>query len=677
MKKKQMKKTKGGRPPRARRPSLQGAWGGRARRTMPRARHTLAVLPRAPEEVGRFVGTRRGFGFVEREGGADIFVPASRMRGALDGDTVRVAVLRDGDRPEGEIVEIVARERTTVIGTVVRDRELGLRPVGEIYLLPDNPHLPVFELPPRGRARVGDKIEVRLSESGENVSFLRSFGKAASRAANYAAILAECEIPTEFSGEALREAERAAAEPLSEEGRRRVHDTVLTIDSAGAKDLDDAISIRRSGDGYILSVHIADVSHYVRPFSALDATAHERGTSVYFADRVVPMLPEALSNGACSLNAGEDKYALTAEMTLAADGRTTKTKLYKSIINSRMRGVYSEVNDLFEHGKASEFYGKYREVYGALEKMRELYLILAERDRRRGILELETAEPIITLGEDGEPTDIRAAERGEAEKLIEAFMLTANRAVAELLHERGIPCVYRVHEAPPPEKYDSLCDYLTSLALPLPWKPGEGGSAGALRHLIEKAAERGLGVPVSMTVLRSMAKARYSAAPEPHFGLALELYCHFTSPIRRLSDLVTHRILKAALLDGAPPQKHRASARRGADAATNGELRALTAERRIEALYKTLYMKRHLGEEFEGRVSSVTPHGFYVELPNTCEGLVPLSLLEGDYVFDEHRRTLTRGNTVFSIGDPVTVTVHDAEVTTGKITFTLAGKNCA
>ena len=677
MKKKQMKKLRSEKRSAPHRAAASRPRGSGSRYRPPHMRHPAPTPPRAPEEVGRFVGTRRGFGFVEREGGADVFIPAGRIRGALDGDTVRIAVFRDGDRPEGEVLEITARERTTVIGTVVRDRELGLRPVGEIYLLPDSPHLPVFSLPPRGRARVGDKIEVRLSEREGEVSFLRSFGRATSRAANYAAILAECAVPTEFSAEALREAERVAAEPLSEEGRRRVRDSVLTIDSAGAKDLDDAISIRRSGEGYILSVHIADVSHYVRPFSALDATAHERGSSVYFADRVVPMLPETLSNGACSLNAGEDKYALTAEMTLSADGSIEKTKLYKSIINSRMRGVYSEVNDLFEKGKDSVHYGKYREVYGALTKMRELYLILAERDRKRGILELETAEPIITLDEGGNPTDIRAAERGEAEKLIEAFMLTANRAVAELLHARGIPCVYRIHEPPPPEKYEALSDYLRSLSLPLPWRAGETPTAGALRRLIERAAERDLATPVSLTVLRSMAKARYSAAPTPHFGLSLELYCHFTSPIRRLSDLVTHRILKAALMDGATPSKHRAAARRAADAATEGELRALTAERRIEALYKTLYMKQHLGEEFTGRVSSVTPHGFYVELPNTCEGLVPLSLLDGDYTYDEHRRTLTRGTHVISIADEVTVVVREADVTTGKITFLLAGRNCA
>ena len=219
----------------------------------------------------------------------------------------------------------------------------------------------------------------------------------------------------------------------------------------------------------------------------------------------------------------------------------------------------------------------------------------------------------------------------------------------------------------------ALCEYLTSLTLPKPWRTGVIPTAGALAALIAEASERGLGTPVSLTVLRSMAKARYSSTAIPHFGLSLPLYCHFTSPIRRLSDLVTHRIIEAVLLDGAAPQKYRDAARRGADAATDGELRALTAERRIEALYKTLYMKKHLGKTFEGMVSSVTPHGFYVELPNTCEGLVPLSLLDGTYTFDERRRTLTRGNHVISVGDPATIVVKDADVTTGKITFALAG----
>ncbi|MBO7293067.1 MAG: VacB/RNase II family 3'-5' exoribonuclease, partial [Clostridia bacterium] len=571
----------------------------------------------APEAEGRFMGNRRGFGFVLRDGGADVFIPAPLTHGALDGDSVRIAVLREGERPEGEVLEITARASTTVIGTVVRaeGREGGL------LLEPDSPRLPTFPLPTHGRARLGDKIEARLSPSGREVSFLRSFGRANTRTANYAAILAECAVPTDFSADALAEAREVAAQPLTEEGRRCFRGAVLTIDGEGAKDLDDAVSLRVLGEGFVLSVHIADVSHYVRPGTALDRAAHERGSSVYFADRVVPMLPEDLSNGACSLNAGEDKYALTAEMTLAADGRILKTRLYRSMIRSRVRGVYREVNDLFEKGSSSPYYEKYAGVFPMLLKMRELFVILAEADRRRGILELETGEPVITLGEDGDPVDIVRAERGEAERLIEAFMLTANRGVAELLHSREIPCVYRVHEPPPTEKYGELSEYLTALSLPLPWRRGETPSAAGLRRVLAAAEERGLAAPVSYSILRSMAKARYAATPLSHFGLSLSLYCHFTSPIRRLSDLVTHRIIEAVLLDGEPTRRYRAAAHRGADAATEGELRALTAERRIEALYKTLYMKRHIGERFSGVVSSVTPHGYYVELANTCEGL--------------------------------------------------------
>ncbi len=652
-----------------RRPS--GSHPGK-RRPLPHAARSSRRLVhaeglKAPEAVGRFSGTRRGFGFVEREDAPDVFVPGHRCAGALDGDTVRVAILREGERPEGEILEVITLAHPTLFGTVVRDTELDLRPHGELWLLPDHPHLPPHRLL-GNRARPGDKIEARPVSYGEAV-LVRSFGRATSRYANYAAILAECAVPTEFSPEALEEATAAASRPLGEEGRLRPRDVILTIDGAGAKDLDDAISVRRHGDGFILGVHIADVSHYVTPGSALDATAHERGSSVYFADRVVPMLPEALSNGACSLNAGEAKYAVTAEITLDAHGEIRKTKLYKSIIKSRVRGVYSEVNDLFAKGEASAFYPKYREVYATLSKMRELYAILRERDRRRGILELETSEPVILLDEAGEPTEIVKAERGEAERLIEAFMLTANRAVATLLNERGIPCVYRIHEPPPPEKYRELCDYLTSLSLPLPWRRDEEPSSAALSRLLAEAAARGLAAPVSMTVLRSLSKARYAAAPSPHFGLALPLYCHFTSPIRRLSDLVTHRILSAVLLAGAPITKYRASARRGAEAATEGELRAVTAERRIEALFKTVYMKKHIGETFEGTVTSVTPHGYYVELDNTCEGLVPLSLLDGDYRYDERRRTLSRGDTVIAIGDAATIRVREADVAVGKVTF--------
>ncbi len=644
--------------------------GKKARGASRRTFGKPSPLLRPPLLEGIFSGNRRGFGFVvSEESEEDVFIPASRTRSALDGDTVRISLLRSGTRPEGEVEEVLSRAHTMAIGTVVRERELGLPSRGELFFLPDNPHLPVFSLPPRGRARPGDKVEVRLPDGRGSVTFLRSFGKALSREANYAAILAEYAVPTDFSGDALREAEAVAAEPLSAEGRRAVRERVLTIDSASAKDLDDAISLRNVGDGYVLSVHIADVSHYVKPHSALDAAAHERGCSLYFADRVVPMLPEALSNGVCSLNEGEEKYTLTAEMTLGADGSLQKTRIYPSVIKSCMRGVYSEVNDLFERGKSSEFYPKYREVYGTLFKMRKLAAVLIGDGVRRGVLELETAEPVISLGEDGNPTDIQREERGEAERLIEAFMLVANRAVAELLHERGIPCVYRVHEPPPPEKYEALTEYLAALSLPAPWRGNEAPTSLALRTLIGRAAERGLGLPVSFAVLRSMAKARYTATPLGHFGLSLPLYCHFTSPIRRLSDLVTHRIIHAVLLGGEASGKYRAAARRAGDAATECEVRALAAERRIEALYKCLYMAKHRGEDFCGLVSSVTQGGYYVELDNTCEGFVPRSLMDGEYSYDERSRTLVGRDRTVSIGDAAHVRVRDADIPTGRVTF--------
>lgn len=666
MKKKKNDKKRGVRPPRP---------GSRPqkRRGASTASHRLPVKAAqrksAPIALGTLEGTRRGFAFVRlEEGGADVFVPARRLEGALDGDTVRVAITRAGERPEGEIREVVGRARMTAVGAVVSDEDIGLYPEGELYLLPDNPRLPAFPLPRRIRAREGDKIEITIPYDGV-ATLVNHFGRATSRVANYAAILAELGVPTEFSAECLAEARAVSGEPILEEGRRRVRGAVLTIDSESAKDLDDAISLVRRGDSYILSVHIADVSHYVRVGSALDAAAHARGSSVYFTDRVVPMLPEDLSNGACSLNAGEEKYALTCEMTLDGEGNITKTKLYKSIIKSRVRGVYSEVNALMTEGEASPLYKKYRTVYPALCEMFALYRILAERDRRRGILTLETAEAVITLDEEGNPADIRRAERGEAERLIEAFMLCANRAVAEEMTRRGYPCVYRIHEPPPDEKYGELCEYLTALSLPQPWRRNEEPTSAALSRLLDKAAERGLGEQVSMTVLRSLSKARYDAAPSPHFGLALPLYCHFTSPIRRLSDLVTHRIVKAVLIDGAPAAKYRPAARRGAEAATEGEIRAVTAERRIEALYKTLYMQRFLGECFEGQVSSVTPHGYYVELANTCEGLVPTSVLDGDWAYDARHRTLTSGDRRVSLGDRLTIRVREADITTQHVLF--------
>ncbi len=625
---------------------------------------------RGEECVGRFCGNRRGFGFVTPEGRqGDIFIPAHEVGEAMDGDRVRIRFRREGERLVGTVVAVLLRERERVIGTVCKAETLeGLHTDG-YALLPDGGRIPPLPILLKGEAELGDKVEVARPTHGK-ASILRVFGNAADRAANYEAILAEGSIETEFSPEALAEAERRAAEPLDCESREDLCDRVIfTVDGAGAKDLDDAISLEKTERGWRLGVHIADVSHYVLPYTPLDSTAHARGNSLYFADRVVPMLPEALSNGACSLNAGEDKAAISALIDLSPRGELLGARILRSRIRSCLRGVYHEVNDLWKKGNRSAYAEKYSAVRATLADMKKLAKLLIAEGQGRGVVELETREAVLVLDAAGFPTDIRAAERGDAERMIEAFMLMANRAVAEELTRRGIPCVYRVHAAPPPDKKQALADYLTTLGLTVPWRANEEPTQPMLQSILKEAAERELAEAVSRVLLRSMAKAEYSATASRHFGLAMPLYCHFTSPIRRLSDLVTHRILKAVLLDGGEAGNYRAAARRAALAATDGELRALAAERRIEALYKCQYMSTKLGEVFEATVSSVTPFGYYAELENTCEGLVPLSLLEGDWRYEESSRTLTGKGETFSIGDRVRVRVREVSIANQTLTL--------
>ncbi|MBQ1244585.1 MAG: VacB/RNase II family 3'-5' exoribonuclease, partial [Clostridia bacterium] len=533
-------------------------------------------------------------------------------------------------------------------------------------------------LRPSANDKIGDKIEVMLPKKRSSSTLfgeiIRNFGASSKREANYEAILSECEIPVEFSDEAISVANEAASEPIEDKGRRRLdREIIFTIDGAGAKDLDDAISLSKLANGkWLLGVHIADVSHYVREKTALDRDAMKRGTSVYFVDKVVPMLPAVLSNGACSLNAGEDKYALSAHITLSSLGVIEKCRIEKTIIRSRVRGVYSEVNSLFAEGKNSPYYSKYREVYPTLTKMRSLYELLEKKNKEKGALELESAEAQIILDENGEPIDIKKSERGDAERLIEAFMICANEAVATLLNEKEIPCVYRVHEAPPKDKLDSFISYSSNLGLDVRALRTKEPSARELSSILEQAREKGIENAVSITLLRTMAKAKYSDNNSLHYGLGLELYCHFTSPIRRLSDLATHRIISEVLLGGAEARKYRSYAKRAAIAASEAELRALSAERQIEALYKTIYMSRFIGKTFDAVVSSVTKFGLFAELDNTCEGLVPIGSLDGYYYYDEGRKTLSNGKCVYSLGDRLKIKVENTDISARTVEFSLA-----
>lgn len=662
--------------------------GHKAAPRSPRPVARAGISRRAPETVaeGIFAGTKTGYGFVTAEGAVrDIFIPREKTGGALDGDRVlcRYHTYTSGgiERTEGEVTRVTEAVRKTVVGTLCEELYgHGKHRSVRYFVEPDDTKLTILcYLDDVGDARLGDKVEALLPprRPGSNFlvgEYLRSFGAAASREANYAAILAECAIPTEFSREELEEAERVAKMPLTAEGRvDRRDEVIFTIDGAGAKDLDDAVSLRRKKNGnYLLGVHIADVSTYVRPRGALDACSLSRGTSVYFTDKVVPMLPEALSNGACSLNAGEDKYALSCLMELTPDGSLAHTSIERSIIRSCVRGVYSEVNDLFEKGKNSAFAEKYSRALPTLRLMHRLYLTLAEKSRARGALDLEQTEAEILLDAGGNPVEIVPRVRGDAEKLIEQFMLAANEAVATLLSEKHLPCVFRVHDAPDPERLADFIRFAHNLDLDVTPLAGRDPDGRAFSVLLRDAHERGIGDAVSYTLLRTMAKAHYSEICHPHFGLGIEKYCHFTSPIRRLSDLATHRAIEAVLLDGEAPQKYYGYVRRAALAASETEIRAMTAERRIDALYKTIYLSKRIGETYPATVSSVTRFGAFAALDNTCEGLIPMTALPGMWTFDEGNLMLrsSSGETL-RLGDQITVSVDEADITRGKVTFGL------
>lgn len=637
---------------------------------------------------GVFHGTARGFGFVTpAEGGEDIFIPAPAVRGATDGDTVRVRYrtlpARQGiaglpERTEGEVTAILSFHSQYLIGTLrVEASGFGRHRRVHTYVQADNPRIGQdVWLSDVGEAADGDKVEVLLSDDrarGLHGRISRVFGPSEDRRANYAAVLAEHEIRTEFPEPVLREAEERAAIPLSEEGRVRPDsDVIFTIDGAGAKDLDDAVSLSRLPQGkWRLGVHIADVSAYVTPGSELDREAMRRGTSLYFADRVVPMLPPALSNGACSLNAGEDKYALSAFITLDATGKIEKTELRRTLIRSRVRGVYEEVNDLFAKGKESAFYAKYRAVMPALARMRELYGILAKRSAVRGAMELDRPEPILLLDEAGEVTDILCRERGEAERLIEQFMLTANEGVATLCRAKGIPCVFRVHEPPEEKRLSDFLLYAHNLGLTVHATDLDEIDGRMLSSILDEAKEKGMARAVSYSLLRAMAKAKYSDVCTGHFGLGIENYCHFTSPIRRLSDLATHRMLKAVLLDGGEAKKYKSYAARAAEVASDTELRALEVEREIDALYKTSYLAQRVGEEFDATVSGCTGFGIFAELPNTCEGMIPLEDFDADVYFDEAHLSVQTGDATFTVGTPVRIRVEHADISRRRVRFSL------
>lgn len=641
----------------------------------------LHRVPSPDECEAVIVSLSRGFAFARPEnGGEDVFIHGSRLNGAMLGDRVLLCDLHDEERgPSGAVAQVLENGPCRVTGTVVREEGFG-----GLSLLPDSAIRFAVPINPRDLrgAREGDKVLANLITDyrGElqRAEVISVFGSGQSARVCADAVIAQHEIPHVFPEDVLQEGEAAGRRTITDEDCRGRLDlrkkTIFTIDGPDAKDLDDAISVSKTRRGYTLGVHIADVSHYVREHTALDAEAMRRGTSVYFADRVIPMLPEAISNGVCSLNAGTDKLAFSAFIDLDEHGNIVDYTFRKTILRSKVRGVYGEVNRIFDGTADAELRRKYAPVRRALSTARELFHILKEGAVRRGTMELDSAESYFVLDEKGVCVDIRPRQRGEAEEMIEQFMVTANQAAAMLAERENLPFVYRIHGNPAPERVETLCELLDSIGVSCTEIKKPNPTTADFAAVRERVRGTNYDEIVSTQLLRTMDKARYSTEPLGHFGLALSDYCHFTSPIRRYPDTSIHRIL-TAWCEKKPvsqiQQLYREFSQESAQLSSKNEVRAMTAERDAEDCYMAEYAVQHLGEEHDGIVSGVTQRGVFVRLPNNLEGFVPVaSFQKARYEFDG---ALSQYDTVtgsrLTIGSPLRICIASSQVATGKIDF--------
>lgn len=639
--------------------------------------HNAKLIPVGEDVEATLVSLSKNFGFARPDsGGDDIFIHGSALQGALVGDKIIVGDIRKDDRgPSGRVRRIVEHEPAQTTGTVSITDE-------GIEFIPDNAiryNLRMRERDLNG-AKNGDKVMASLEQDYRGdwayASVKKVFGSGRTARVCADAIVEQYGIPHVFPQEVLDEAERVGNEPISDEEYAKRLDLrgepIFTIDSKDAKDLDDAISVKRTDFGYTLGVHIADVSHYVKEGSAIDEEAINRGTSVYFADRVIPMLPEVLSNGACSLNAGTEKLAFSALIELDKEGHITKYDFKKTIINSKVRGVYSEVNEILDGTASEEILNKYAPVMESLMSAKELADILKANSAARGTMELDSGESKFILDENGICIDIMPRVSGEAEQLIEQMMVTANIAAAKFSLDHKLPFLYRVHGTPDPKRVEELVTLLQLVGVPCKEIVKPNPETQDFAAILDRVRGLPCETLVSQRLLRTMEKARYSTEETGHFGLALSDYSHYTSPIRRYPDTSIHRVL-SAFVEGMPAEEVRRRyaqfCETSATESSRNEIRALIAERDAEDCYMAEYMSQHIGEHFEGTVSGVTMRGVFVRLENSVEGFVSLDAFEGeDFVYDglitqrSPKRELT-------IGTPLPIIVASAYVATGKVDF--------
>ena len=618
--------------------------------------------------VGTYTGNARGFGFVTIEGqDQDIYIPADKTGGAMHGDQVQLVVeaARSGRRPEGTIVRVLEHANQTLVGYYQKSKGFG-------FVVPDNQRIGTDIFIPQGKdmgAVTGHKVVVKMTEYGgerkkpEGI-ITEILGHVNDPGTDILSIVKAYGIPEEYPPEVMKQVSRMPEEVLPEDmaGRKDIRDwQTVTIDGEDAKDLDDAITISREEYGYKLGVHIADVSHYVTEGSPLDEEALKRGTSVYLVDRVIPMLPHKLSNGICSLNAGTDRLALSCIMEIDPQGRVLGHEIAETVINVDRRMTYTAV-DAIVTGRDEETMAEYAGFVEMFDLMKELADILREKRTQRGSIDFDFPETKIILDEKGKPVEIKPYDRNAATKIIEDFMLMANETIAEDYFWQDLPFVYRTHDNPDPEKMKRLGVFINNFGYTIRTQNGEVHPK-ELQKLLTKIGGTEEEALISRLTLRSMKQAKYMPMCTGHFGLAAKYYTHFTSPIRRYPDLQIHRIIKENL-HGRLTEKRIAHYDKILTGVTvqcsTTERRAEEAERETVKLKKCEYMAKRIGETFEGVISGVTNWGFYVELPNTVEGLVHVSELHGDYyVFDEERMEL-RGETggkIYKLGQKIAVTV--------------------
>ena len=637
------------------------------------------------ELIGTFISNSRGFGFVEIEGREqDLFIPESGVNGAFHKDTVRVELLKEqrGKRPEAKVVAILEHAVNRVVGTFEKSKNFG-------FVIPDNDKLSsdIFVPIERSKGAVnGHKVVVELTDYGDEKhkpegKVVEIIGHINDPGVDIMSIVKGFELPTEFGEKVLNQAERMNKEvsEADREGRRDLRDVMMvTIDGEDAKDLDDAVNVCKVGENYHLGVHIADVTNYVQENSALDREALNRGTSIYLVDRVIPMLPHALSNGICSLNQGVDRLALSCLMTINLKGEVTDYEIVESVINVNRRMSYTEVKKILEE-EDKETIAACEELVPMFKLMQELSGILREKRKKRGSVDFDFPESKMILDEACVPLEIKPYERNTATKIIEDFMLLANETVAQHFYWMEMPFVYRTHDMPDPEKILKLGTFINNFGYFIKIKTGENEihpkEIQKLLGKIEGTAEEAL---IARLTLRSMKQAKYTVNCTGHFGLACQYYCHFTSPIRRYPDLQIHRIIKEQIRGRMKEERmehYKAILPEVAKHSSEMERRADEAERETEKLKKAQYMESRIGNIYEGVISGITAWGIYVELPNTVEGMIHVSRLTGDYYYYREETYEMVGRDTgrcFKLGQKVRIIVDDVDRISKSIDFLLA-----